>query len=74
MSGANVQQMTRTRPDTQASVDAELRHIQDLVFVRDLLASRGARADELVECDAVIDGLRERLAASMRRASARYAA
>lgn len=62
------------RLDSQQHVDDELRHIQDLVFVRDLLAERGATRTELRECDAVIDGLRRALAVSARRAAARYAA
>ena len=38
-------------------VGDDLRHIQDLVFVRDLLAAHGATPAELKEYDAVIDGV-----------------
>lgn len=74
MSSANVGRMARRVSTPQSDVDAELRHIQDLVFVRDLLASRGAPRDEIRECDAVIDAVRSTLAVTARRASQRYAA
>lgn len=74
MSSANVGRMARRLTTPQSDVDAELRHIQDLVFVRDLLASRGAPRAEISECDAVIDAVRRRLAVTAKRASARYAA
>jgi hypothetical protein len=63
--------MSATRPD---ELQAELRHVRGLVFVRDLLRERGAAAAELREYDAVIDEARSRLADSARRASLRYAA
>jgi hypothetical protein len=52
----------------------ELRHIRDLVFVRDLLRAHGAAPSELEEYAAVIEAARGRLAESAKRASARYAA
>lgn len=72
MSTANVTGMNRKQSDQEA-VDDGIRHIQDLVFVRDLLAARGASHTELRDCDAVIDGVRRQLAASAKRASARFA-
>jgi hypothetical protein len=63
--------MSTTRPD---DLQAELRHVRGLVFVRDLLRERGAAAAELREYEAVIDEARARLAESAREASARYAA
>lgn len=62
MSSANVSRMPRKLSDPQAEVDDEIRHTRDLVFVRNLLAARGAGHAELRECDAVIDGLRRQLA------------
>lgn len=73
MSSANVTRMYRKLSDPQGEVDDEIRHIRDLVFVRNLLARRGATYAELRDCDAVIDGVRRRLADSAKRASARYA-
>ena len=63
--------MGTTRPD---DLQAELRHIRGLVFVRDLLRERGAASTELRDYDAVIDEARARLAESAKRASTRYAA
>ena len=73
MSSANVTRMNRKLSDPQDAVDDDIRHIRDLVFVRDLLAKRGATYAELRDCDAVIDGVRRQLAKSAKRASARYA-
>ena len=53
---------------------AELGHIRDLVFVRDLLRERGAPAAELHECDAVVAAARARLATSAKESSAPHAA
>ncbi len=61
-------------PDAQRELQDELRHVRDLVFVRDLLAGAGATPAELRACDATIEEARTRLAESARRASARYAA
>jgi len=72
VSTANVTAMSRKLSDQEA-VDDGIRHIQDLVFVRDLLAVRGASRAELRDCDEVIDGVRRRLAESAKRASARFA-
>lgn len=56
------------------SVDDELRHIRDLVFVRDLLSERGSSEAELAVCDAEIARQRRRLAAHARRSAERLAA
>ena len=61
MSSANVTRMKKVY-DPQSVVGDDLRHIQDLVFVRDLLAAHGATPAELKEYDAVIDGVRRQLA------------
>src|ERR1022692_1730859 len=61
MSSANVTRMKKVY-DPHGVVDDDLRHIQDLVFVRDLLAAHGATPAELKEYDAVIDGVRRQLA------------
>jgi hypothetical protein len=53
----------------QHEVDEQVRHVRDLVFVRTLLAERGADAVELAECDAEIERQRDRLA-GLARASA----
>lgn len=73
MRSANVTRMYRKLSDPQTEVDDDIRHIRDLVFVRDLLARRGATYAELRNCDAVIDGARRRLADSAKRASSGYA-
>jgi CHAD domain-containing protein len=52
----------------------ELRHIRDLVFIRDLLRGRGETSTELSEYDAVINEARAQLAESAKRDSARYVA
>jgi len=69
MSGSKAAPAVRKLSDLQDEIDAELRHLEDLVFVRELLAARGASAEELAECDAVIEGLRKQLAESAQRAS-----
>jgi hypothetical protein len=60
--------------DPQRELRAELHHIRDLVFVRDLLKERGAATTELRQYDSVIDQARTQLAESAKRASAVYAA
>jgi hypothetical protein len=57
----------------QGEIDAMIGHIRDLVFVRDLLAARGATAAELAEYDAVVDSARGELAECAKRAAADYA-
>ena len=47
--------------EAQDEIDAERGHLADLIFVREVLAAHGATADELRECDAVIDDVRNRL-------------
>jgi len=73
MSTANVTPMYRKLSDPQVEVDAEIRHVRDLVFLRALLAGRGATEDELRQYDAAIAERRSQLARSVKRA-ARYAA
>jgi hypothetical protein len=60
--------------DPQSELQVELRHVRDLVFIRDLLRERGAASTELREYDSVIDEARGQLAVSAKRASAVYAA
>ena len=60
--------------EPEKELQAELGHIRDLVFVRDLLTERGATAAERRKYDAVIDQARRQLAESAKRASAAYAA
>jgi hypothetical protein len=57
----------------QDKVQDELRHIRDLIFIRDLLDERGEPSTVLRKCDAVINEARTQLAESTKRASARYA-
>jgi len=73
VSSANVTRMNWKISDPQDAVDDDIRHIRDLVFVRNLLAKRGATYAELRDCDTVIDGVRRQLADSAKRASARFA-
>jgi len=73
MSTANVTPMYRKLSDPQVEVDAEIRHVRDLVYLRALLAERGATEDELRQYDAAIAERRSELARSVKRA-ARYAA
>lgn len=72
MTGTNVRQMQRGRLDSEADVAAELRHIRDLVVVREALARRGATRDELDQCDVVIDEVRVHLAELVKRTSTQY--
>jgi len=72
MSTTNPNRIYRWAADPQGEVDEEIRHIGDLIFVRDLLAARGATPAELREHDAVIDRARRQLAPA-KRASARLA-
>ena len=69
MPSANVTPMYRKLSDPQLEVDAEIRHIRDLVFLRAVLAERGATADELQQYDAVIAERRSKLARSAKRAA-----
>ena len=57
----------------QDELRVELRHIRDLVFIRDLLRERGETWSELREWDVVINEARAQLAESAKRASACYA-
>jgi hypothetical protein len=47
---------------TTMAVQQEIRHIHDLLSLRDLLADRGVAADELRRYDAAIVAARRRLA------------
>jgi hypothetical protein len=69
VTSANVSRMYRKLSDPQVEVDEEIRHIRDLVFIRNLLAGRGASSAELRDCDAVIDDVRSQLADSAKRAA-----
>jgi hypothetical protein len=71
MSSANVTRMKKVY-DPNGVVGDDLRHIQDLVFVRDLLAAHGATPAELKEYDAVIDGVRRQLAKDAKRVATRF--
>ena len=62
---------TAAAPTTE--LRQELRHVRDLVFLRDLLRERGASPAELLEHDAVVAEARTRLADAARRDSAAYA-
>jgi len=73
MSIATVPRIVSGQSDVQGELQAELRHIRDLVLVRNMLRERGATSTELREYDAVIDEARAQLAESSKRASARYA-
>jgi len=59
---------------TETELERELRHLHDLVFVRDLLRAHGASADELGVCDAAIREERSHLAGLAKRSAGRYAA
>ena len=72
MSSANVTLLMKKAYDPHGEVASDLRHIQDLVYVRDLLAARGATSTELTEYDAVIDGVRRQLAEDVKRDANRY--
>jgi hypothetical protein len=54
--------------EAQDEIDAERGHLADLIFVREVLAAHGATVNELRECDAVIDDVRNRLERSTRPA------
>ena len=74
MSIATVPRTVSGHSDPQSELQVELRHIRDLVFIRDLLEERGVASTELREYDAVIDEARGQLSGSAKRASAVYAA
>ena len=54
----------------QAEIDERLRRVRDLIFLRELLAERGATEVDLVSYDAVIADARNELAESARAAAA----
>jgi hypothetical protein len=59
---------------TDSKLERELRHLHDLVFVRDVLRARGASTDELEQCETVIMDARERVARMARRRAEPYRA
>jgi hypothetical protein len=65
---------TQPRKDPAAELEDEVRHVRDLVALRDLLARRGATPAELRQCAATIAEARTRLAETAKRASTPYAA
>lgn len=65
---------TRPRTDPATELANEVRHVRDLVTLRDLFARRGATPAELQECAAAIGEARTRLAETARLASTRLAA
>lgn len=65
----NVTPMYRKLTDPQREVDAEIRHVRDLVFLRGVLAERGATSEELRQYDAAIAERRTELARSVKRAA-----
>ncbi len=74
MSTATLPRIVSVQTDLlQDELQDELRHIRDLVFIRDLLRERGETSTELREYDTVIKEARAQLAESAKRASARYA-
>lgn len=48
---------------TEKAIEKEVRHLHDLIFLRDLLADRGVASDELRRYEAAIAVARKRLAA-----------
>ena len=74
MSTATLPRIPSVQTDLlQDELQDELRHIRDLVFIRDLLRERGEPSNELRQYDAVINEARAQLAESAKRASACYA-
>ena len=55
MSSATVPGAVSGHSDPQNDLHVELRHIRDLIFIRDLLREGGAASTELGEYDAVVD-------------------
>jgi len=71
---ANVPAMYRKLSERQPALDEQIVHIRGLVFIRMLLAGRGATPAELAECDHVIAGCRRELAELAVRSGARASA
>jgi hypothetical protein len=59
---------------TTEAVQQEIRHVHDLLSLRDLLADRGVAAEELRRYDAAIAAARNRLAALARTDAVELAA
>ena len=75
MSTATLPRIVSGRSDLlRDELQEELRHIRDLVFIRELLRERGETAAELSAYDAVINEAQAQLAELARRDSARYVA
>jgi CHAD domain-containing protein len=67
MTTATLSRSVSRQSDMQDELQDELRHIRDLVFIRDLLSERGETSTELREYDAVINEARAQLAESAKR-------
>jgi hypothetical protein len=59
---------------TTKAIQQEIRHVQDLLSLRDLLADRGVAAEELRRYDAAIAAARDRLATLARTDAVELAA
>jgi len=59
---------------TVSAVEQEIRHIHDLLFLRELLSDRGVGPEELQRYDDAIAVARERLAEAARAAALGLAA
>jgi hypothetical protein len=59
---------------TTTAVQQEIRHVHDLLSLRDLLADRGVAAEELRRYDAAIAAARNRLATLARTDAVELAA
>lgn len=59
---------------TAKAIEQEIRHIHDLLSLRNLLADRGVTNEELCRYDAAIADAHNRLAAMQRAAAAELAA
>jgi hypothetical protein len=57
-----------------SAVEREIRHIHDLLYLRDLLADRGVASEEVQRYDAAVAVARDRLAEFARAATAEIAA
>jgi len=60
MSSATVPGAVSGHSDPQNDLHVELRHIRDLISIRDLLRERGAASTELGEYDGRLSGRRPR--------------
>lgn len=67
-------QSNRSATITTKAVEQEIRHVHDLLSLRDLLADRGITKDELRRYDAAILAARNRLATLVRTDAVELAA